>query len=75
MDRHKTQSLLKDKLINAPILVPPDWDKTFHVDVDVSKFCIGLVLSQKDDQKKDVESSREELFYHRERSLRHSVCL
>jgi hypothetical protein len=51
--RHIAFLLLKDKLINAPILVPPDWDKTFHVDVDVSKFCIGLMLSQKDDQKKD----------------------
>jgi hypothetical protein len=52
-NRHRAFLLLEDKLINAPILVPPDWKKTFHVDVDVSKFCIGLVLSQEYNQKKD----------------------
>ena len=44
---------LKDKLTNAPVLQPPDWEKPFHVDVDVSKFCIGLILSQKDEGSKD----------------------
>ena len=44
---------LKDKLGNAPILQPPNWEKPFHVDVDVSKFCIGLILSQKDEEEKD----------------------
>ena len=44
---------LKERLMQAPVLQPPDWSKSFHVDVDVSKFCIGLVLGQKDEGSKD----------------------
>jgi len=44
---------LKDKLMHTPVLQPPNWDKPFHVDVDVSKFCIGLVLNQKDEEGKE----------------------
>jgi hypothetical protein len=41
---------LKQKLLTSPILIPPDWNKMFHVYVDASNVAIGLVLSQKDDK-------------------------
>ncbi|OAE20446.1 hypothetical protein AXG93_4905s1460 [Marchantia polymorpha subsp. ruderalis] len=44
---------LKAKLTTAPVLRSPDWDRPFHVYVDTSAFAIGVVLSQKDDNKKD----------------------
>lgn len=37
---------MKKLLITAPILATPDWNKVFHIYVDVSGFCIGSVLSQ-----------------------------
>ncbi len=39
--------------MHAPILQPPNWEEPFHVDVDVSKFCIGLILVQRDSTGKD----------------------
>jgi hypothetical protein len=48
VEKHIAFLTLKDKLMHALMLQPPDWNEPFHVDVDVSKFCIGLVLSQKD---------------------------
>ncbi|OAE22663.1 hypothetical protein AXG93_3224s1000 [Marchantia polymorpha subsp. ruderalis] len=44
---------LKAKLTTAPVLRSPDWNRPFHVYVDTSAFAIGVVLSQKDDNKKD----------------------
>jgi hypothetical protein len=44
---------LKEKLSTAHVLIPPDWDKTFHVYVDASNVALGCVLSQKDDKKVD----------------------
>ena len=41
---------LKQKLLTSPILIPPDWNKMFHVYVDASDVAIGSVLSQKDDK-------------------------
>lgn len=37
---------LKDRLVSAPILVYPDWNKEFHVHVDASNFAIGATLAQ-----------------------------
>lgn len=39
---------LKQKLVSAPILIPPCWTKSFHVYVDASNVAIGSILSQKD---------------------------
>ena len=44
---------LKRKLVSAPILVPPNWDKEFHIFVDASNVAIGSVLSQKDEKGHD----------------------
>ncbi|KAL3679659.1 hypothetical protein R1sor_022615 [Riccia sorocarpa] len=44
---------LKDALVNAPVLRPPEWGKPFHVYVDTSSFATGAILSQKDEYNKD----------------------
>jgi hypothetical protein len=44
---------LKQKLVSAPILVPPNWDKDFDVYVDASNVAIGSILGQKDDSQYD----------------------
>ena len=40
-------SVLKDKLISAPIVVAPDWSYPFELMCDASDFAIGAVLGQK----------------------------
>jgi hypothetical protein len=37
---------LKEKMVTAPILVFPDWEKTFHVHVDASVITLGAILAQ-----------------------------
>ena len=38
--------ILKEKMVTAPILVLPDWNKEFHVHVDASFIALGIVLAQ-----------------------------
>ena len=38
--------ILKEKMVTAPILVFPDWNKEFHVHVDASSIALGIVLAQ-----------------------------
>ena len=40
-------SVLKDKLVSAPIVVAPDWSFPFEIMCDASDFAIGAVLGQK----------------------------
>ena len=40
-------SVLKDKLVSAPIVVAPDWAFPFELMCDVSDYAIGAVLGQK----------------------------
>ena len=40
-------SILKDKLVLAPIVVAPDWDLSFELMCDASDYAVGAVLGQK----------------------------
>jgi hypothetical protein len=37
---------LKENMVTMPILVFPDWEKTFHVHVDVTAIALGVILAQ-----------------------------
>jgi transposase InsO family protein len=52
-NRQQAFEQLRHRLVTAPILQPPDWEKPFHVYIDASAFCIGATLSQLDENKKD----------------------
>jgi hypothetical protein len=36
---------LKEKMVTMPILVFPDWEKTFHVHVDALAIALGAILA------------------------------
>ena len=40
-------SILKDRLVSAPIVVAPDWDLLFELMCDASDYAIGAVLGHK----------------------------
>ena len=40
-------SVLKDRLVSAPIVVAPNWDLPFKLMCDASDYAIGVVLGQK----------------------------
>ena len=44
-------SRLKEALVSAPILQPPDWDQPFELMCDASDYAIGAVLGQRKDKK------------------------
>ena len=40
-------SVLKDRLVSAPIVIAPDWDLPFELMCDASDYAIGAMLGQK----------------------------
>ena len=38
---------IKSRLVTAPIMVPPDWNKEFEIMCDASDFAMGAVLGQR----------------------------
>ncbi|GKC85794.1 reverse transcriptase domain-containing protein [Tanacetum coccineum] len=44
----KAFETLKEKLINAPIMVSPDWSQPFELMCDASDFAVGAVLGQRE---------------------------
>ncbi|KAK8924217.1 hypothetical protein KSP39_PZI019125 [Platanthera zijinensis] len=43
-------NIIKDKLINSPILVAPDWSFPFEIMCDASDYAVGAVLGQRVDK-------------------------
>ena len=52
-EQQKAFELLKQKLIEAPILTHPNFDKLFLIYTDASGIGLGAILSQKDDQNRE----------------------
>jgi len=44
---------LKRALTTAPILSPPDWEQEFHVTLDASGWCLGAILWQYQEDRKE----------------------
>ncbi|WVZ84678.1 hypothetical protein U9M48_031682 [Paspalum notatum var. saurae] len=42
---------LKEALVTAPIIQPPDWNKPFEIMCDASDYAVGAVLGQTNDKK------------------------
>ncbi|WVZ85119.1 hypothetical protein U9M48_032073 [Paspalum notatum var. saurae] len=42
---------LKEALVTAPIIQPPDWNKPFEIMCDASDYVVGAVLGQTNDKK------------------------
>ena len=42
---------LRDKMVSKPILQQPDFDKTFYLQIDTSKYRVRAVLSQEGETK------------------------
>jgi hypothetical protein len=42
---------LKEALVSAPVIHPPDWNLQFEIMCDASDYAIGVVLSQSNDKK------------------------
>ena len=42
---------LKESLVSAPILQPPDWSQPFEIMCDASDYAVGAVLGQRKDKK------------------------
>ena len=47
-------NLLKQALISAPIMQPPDWTQPFEIMCDASDYVVGDVLGQRKDKKLHV---------------------
>lgn len=43
-------NMLKDIIIVAPVLIHPDPEERFHVEMDASNYAYGAILSQKSKQ-------------------------
>jgi hypothetical protein len=52
-NRQKAFEDLKIQLATAPILSSPDWMKDFHVSIDASRWCLGLILWQYDTERRE----------------------
>jgi transposase InsO family protein len=51
-EEQKAFDALKERLVHAPVLAHPDWNKQFIVHTDASGFAVSAVLSQKQDDGK-----------------------
>ena len=47
-------NILKEALIEAPILQPPNWSLPFEIYCDASEFSVGAILRQRKEQKPEA---------------------
>jgi hypothetical protein len=47
----KSFNILKEALISAPIIQPPDWSLPFKIMCDASDYVVGAILGQTKDRK------------------------
>ena len=47
---HNTFEEIKSRLVEAPIMAKPDWNREFEIMCDASDFAMGVVLGQKDEK-------------------------
>ena len=52
--QHKSFNLIKDALTTAPVMARPDFDKTFKLYTDASKYGLGSILAQDHDDGEHV---------------------
>ncbi len=45
---------LRDKMVSKPVLQQPNFDKTFYLQMDASKYGVGAVLSQEGEAKQST---------------------
>ena len=76
--------ILKEKMVTAPILVFPDWNKEFHVHVDASSIALGIVLAQSGEGNIDhpisfasrkLSTAEKKLYYYRTRRFSYGLCI
>jgi len=51
--QNRAFEILKERLINSPVLIYPNFEKEFILLTDASKIALGAILSQKDDNNKE----------------------
>lgn len=52
-DCQAAMNKLKERLVSAPILIYLDWNKMFHVHIDMSGIALGAVLTQPGEKNMD----------------------
>ncbi|CAA7049263.1 unnamed protein product [Microthlaspi erraticum] len=56
---HKAFTKIKEALVSAPVVQPPNWELPFEIMCDASDYAVGAVLGQRKDKKLHVISTRE----------------
>ena len=52
---HNSFEEIKSRLVEAPIMAKPDWNREFEIMCDASDFAMGAVLGQKTEREFDLE--------------------
>ena len=74
---------IKSRLVEAPIMAKPDWNKEFEIMCDVSDYAMGVVLGQKADNKfraiyyasKTFNEAQENYSTTEQRDASHDICM
>ncbi len=55
---------LRDKMVSKPVLQQPDFNKTFYLQTDTSKYGVGAILSQDSDTKGTMPRRQHPIMYY-----------